>query len=41
LLFALAPTDATFDAVRASPRFAAIVKRLNFDVAMTTRAQPR
>jgi len=40
LLFALAPTDDTFDAVRASPRFAAIVKRLNFDVALVTRPRP-
>ena len=37
LLFALAPTDDTFDGVRASPRFAAIVKQLNFDVALVTR----
>jgi len=41
LLFALSPTDDTFDGVRASPRFAAIVKRLNFDVALVTRARPR
>jgi TolB-like protein/tRNA A-37 threonylcarbamoyl transferase component Bud32/Tfp pilus assembly protein PilF len=41
LLFALSPTDDTFDGVRASPRFAAIVKRLNFDVALVTRTQPR
>jgi eukaryotic-like serine/threonine-protein kinase len=40
LLFALAPTDDTFDGVRASQRFAAIVKRLNFDVALVTRMRP-
>jgi hypothetical protein len=40
LLFALAPTDDTFDGVRASPRFAAIVKRFNFDVALVTRPRP-
>jgi serine/threonine-protein kinase len=40
LIFLFAPTDHTFDEVRQSPRFAAILKRLKFDIAVATRPNP-
>ena len=36
LLFAIVPSDPTFDAVRGSPRFAAVLRRFNLDVARLT-----
>ena len=36
LVFALVPSEETFDAVRGSARFAAVVKKLGFDVDLIT-----
>jgi TolB-like protein/Tfp pilus assembly protein PilF len=44
LLFTVAPFSETYDAVRASPRFAAVLRRYNLDVARLTAprgSQPR